>query len=143
MDLRDAIGIEYLPRMPRHPEEVTRWILKVQNAIPQLMNIPNGGAAAAQDDEYSQRSGYQDACPADQRSGYQDACPADRRVEYQDARPADRRVEYQDARPADRDVRGDPAVNSTLDYDAYSVVRNEADQCRTRSRGQVGLLSWD
>merc|ERR1719260_457115 len=73
--------------MPRHPEEVTRWILKVQNAIPQLMNIPNGGAAAAQDDEYSQRSGYQDACPADQ------------------------------------DVRGDPAVNSTLDYDAYSVVR--------------------
>merc|ERR1719158_1087038 len=89
--------------MPRHPEEVTRWILKVQNAIPQLMNIPNGGAAA-QDDEYSQRSGYQDACPADQRSGYQDACPAD------------------------RDVRGDPAVNSTLDYDAYSVVRNEADQ---------------
>merc|ERR1719178_644637 len=115
--------------MPRHPEEVTRWILQVQNAIPQLMNIGNGGAAAAQD-EYSQRSGYQDACPADQR------------VEYQDARPADRRVEHQDARPADRDVRGDPAVN-TIDYDAYNTVRNEADQCRTRSRGKVGLLSWD
>lgn len=43
MDVRDGIGQDNLPQMPRHPEGMVTWMLEVQNAVTGGGRASSGG----------------------------------------------------------------------------------------------------
>mmetsp|Transcript_23948 Transcript_23948/g.49815 ORF Transcript_23948/g.49815 Transcript_23948/m.49815 type:complete len:152 (+) Transcript_23948:56-511(+) len=78
MDLRDAVGADRLPSMPRHPEGMVSWILQVQSAVMRQGGGGGGGggrggppAQYGGDDDYAERgaSGGSRAAPPP-RGGY-------------------------------------------------------------------------
>eukprot|EP00397_Hematodinium_sp_SG-2012_P033460 GEMP01035753.1.p1 GENE.GEMP01035753.1~~GEMP01035753.1.p1 ORF type:complete len:140 (+),score=29.56 GEMP01035753.1:132-551(+) len=58
MDLRDAVGQNQVPRMPRHPEQVIEWILAVQHRLSSLNSPELSSPQAPPVDDYDQRSNH-------------------------------------------------------------------------------------